>query len=202
MPRVTQSNGGDYETPEWNEDTLYPVRLKEIRNIFPKGSTDTKGQVRKNAAAAVVWETEDSYEAWVFDTIGLTVNSHGGGIPSKCLQLTCALANKDPHQPGEPWIDPATLEFGFSQPGGIPNEANWPVEGRIALGDRVQIRGRVSHGTDGRTFLNPDRYRPAVGAGVQEAARQVATVGADMQLSPDGQWAWTGSAWIPNPARG
>lgn len=200
MARRTQSEaGGDYEQPEWDEDKLYPVHLKEISELYPEGSIGPKGQPRKSAAMKVIWQTEDEYEAWIFDTISLTTSFTGSGVPSKCLQIMCALAGKDPVNCGEPWIDDASLEFGFTQPGGKANADNWPVEGQIALGDRVQVRGRISPGREGRTFLNPERYRPAT---AQQAAATPAAHPAQAPepiYSEDRQWMWDNDAqqWVP-----
>jgi hypothetical protein len=198
MARVTQSTGGDYETHDWTDD-WYSVFLKEVRQIDPVGSIGYMNQPRKNASAQLVWATDDDVQAWIFDRVSLTPSMQQDKTPSACLSIMCALAGKDPYQAGQPWIDNATLEFGFEQPGGEPNSRNWPVFGRIENGVKLQLRGTPKPTDRGTIMLRPEKYRSN---GVQRAARQVATVGADMQLSPDGQWAWNGSEWIPNPARG
>lgn len=200
MTRVTQSAGGDYETPDWTDD-WYPVFLKEVRDIDPVGSVGYKGQPRKHASAQLVWATDDDMQSWIFDRVSLTPSLQTDKTPSACLAIICALTGKDPYQAGQPWIDNATMEFGFEQPGGEPNSRDWPVAGRIENGVKLQLRGTPRPTERGTIMLRPEKYKPLNGAGVQEAARQVATVAADMQLSPDGAWVWTGSAWIPNPAR-
>lgn len=198
MTRRTQSAGGDFPEMEWDEDTWYPVFLNEIREINPVGSIGPKNQPRKNAAAKVVWATDDQTQAWIFDTISLTPSLTTEKKPSKCLAIMCVLAGKDPYNCGEPWIDDETLEFGFEQPGTDP--AKWPVAGRITNGVKLQIRGDVTPGQDGRTFLRPDRYKAisaqsAPPAQAPPAAPPAQRANPSFPLSDDGQWEWNGREW-------
>jgi len=197
MARKTQSTGGDYESPAWTDD-WYSVTLKEIVSIQPEGSSGYNGKALKHARAELVWTTED--DDWIRDWVSLTPSLMPDKTPTACLGIMCALAGKDPYQAGQPWVDDHTLEFGFEQPGGEPNSRNWPVAGRIENGVRLQLRGTPKPTNQGRIVLNPEKYKTAAN-GVQRAAQAIADV-APMPVSEDGQWAWNGSQWIPNPARG
>lgn len=202
MARQTQDSVAA-PSKAWDEDEWYPVYLKEISQVRPAGSPSTfnPSETIHNAEAQLVWELEDGTSTQVRDWLALSVRPAQDKSPSRCMRLICAIAGRDPQSQTDAWIDDRTLEFGFSRPGGQPNADNWPVEGRIHLGVRVQLKGDVKMTGDDQQIarLRPKRYRPAQdGVPAPAATVPVST----MPLSPDRQWAWDGTQWIPNPNRG
>lgn len=186
MSRQTPQSG--YDSFAWADDTWYDVKLKECP-IEAKGTPGYQGKLRRHSTVAITWvlvppTAPEEEDVWVRDYVALTVRPQNDGTPANCKLLICALSGRDPRAEATPWVDDETLEWGF---GAAEND---PPAGRIVTGIRARVKGDVKENEKGH-YLKIRRYAlPVVAATAPVPA-------SGPQLSPDGRWQWSGTAWVP-----
>lgn len=194
MSRVTaQSSAGP--VVNWQDDTLYPVLLKEY-TVQPKGRPVTfQGKTKPHPYVTldITWVLLPDLEAdvWVRDFVDIKLSPSRDGKAAKARLLICCLAGRDPRHEATPWLDDESFEYGFG-----PDPATDTPAGRIVTGLRLQVKGTVKENEQG-SYLKVERYAALTSAMAASVATTATSTTQGPQLSADGRWQWNGTAWVP-----